>query len=144
LRSLFILVVFFLSFLFSPFSLLDIQDDYSKWIERMKIPPQVVRDPLDMDWPTDLITIDYSSNPILLAQYLMKHPPNDNEPKLKHPIGPYLDISLLSSQQTSPLTKEQFEQIALEHFYVFDARFSKYQKEDQGITITNENGNEGF
>jgi hypothetical protein len=120
--------------------LLEIQEDYSKWIERMKIPPQVVRDPLDMDWPTDLITIDYSSNPILLAQYLMKHPPNDNEPKLKHPPGPYLDISLLSSSSqstTTPLTKEQFEQIALEHFYVFDARFSKYQKEDQGVESVN-------
>lgn len=103
---------------------------YNAWIERMKIPPQVVRDPLDMDWPAEIIALDRSAPPGQLADYLQKHPhlrpQHPAEQQLRHPAGPYIDISLLGQH-----SKEEFERAVLEHFLVFDARFCNFRPADQ-------------
>eukprot|EP00599_Poterioochromonas_sp_BG-1_P007940 CAMPEP_0173150622 /NCGR_PEP_ID=MMETSP1105-20130129/11075_1 /TAXON_ID=2985 /ORGANISM="Ochromonas sp., Strain BG-1" /LENGTH=953 /DNA_ID=CAMNT_0014065803 /DNA_START=330 /DNA_END=3191 /DNA_ORIENTATION=+ len=121
----------------------EIQEQYQQWIERMKIPPQILRDPLDMEWPNEILYIDYASDAAFFAKYLERQAEQEkllaSQNRLKHPPGPYLDVSLLaqlqavvpatsSPSQSQQIQKEMFERLVLEHFFVFDARFSQYEK----------------
>lgn len=122
---------------------IEIQEQYQQWIERMKIPPQILRDPLDMEWPNEILYIDYASDAAFFAKYLERQAEQEkllaSQNRLKHPPGPYLDVSLLaqlqavvpatsSPSQSQQIQKEMFERLVLEHFFVFDARFSQYEK----------------
>lgn len=105
-----------------------IQSHYDQWMERMKIPPKVERDPLDLDFPTGLFESALSSdgNKKSAASLLQQFIPSSSSQQLanivvapqSHPPGPYLDVKL-----TQACNKEDFEKLTLQHFFVFDNRF---------------------
>jgi hypothetical protein len=105
-----------------------IHDQYQEWIERMKIPPTIVKDSLDMDWPQDILPMKQlmAEDPQFLEDYHQRYPAPEVEPPPPHPPGPYMDSSLLSDYP-----KQEFERMVLEHFLVFDARFCKYHPEEE-------------
>jgi hypothetical protein len=100
------------------------KDSYAAWIERMKIPPVVGRDPLDLDFPSELFPTTQKNrtpNPgtiMLLESYM--HQQKSVDPPVTHIPGPFLDPTLLQR-----VTKEEYERMTLEHFFVFDARLAE-------------------
>jgi hypothetical protein len=113
---------------------LDIQDQYKNWIEHMKLPPQIVKDPLDMEFPTEIIY-----HPRLQPQLLLDDQGKSTTvSQLKHPQGPYIDINLFN--QVSQ--KEIFEGLVLEHFHVFDARFQRWKEEGKRSRDAADDGEE--
>eukprot|EP01031_Cornospumella_fuschlensis_P037520 gene37520-45568_t len=91
-----------------------IEESYSAWQERMKLPMQMIRDPLDVDVP-DLF-------PTLTAVHSHANTPSGKGTDEVigsdgHPKGPYLDRKLASSLNT-----EDFERLTLKHFFVYDLK----------------------
>lgn len=84
----------------------------------MKIPPIVERDPLDIDFPSELFPAETKkvSSVSFLDNYMAHGAPSKDEP-LRHPPGPYLDIALAKK-----VSKLEFDRLTLQHFFVFDAR----------------------
>jgi hypothetical protein len=122
----------------TPNSLLfDVQDSYRQWTERMKLPPTIIKDPLDMEFPTEILYHPELQPQLLFEEQMKMTLAQANASKIKHPQGPYLDINLLATV----VNKEIFERLALEHFHVYDARFSRWSEKIVRQTIV---GGEGL
>lgn len=97
-------------------------EQYSRWIERMKVPPVVERHHLDMDWPELQLssgaaeTRASKSGARMLESYLADAQPE----RSRHPAGPMLHFSLAHE-----VPRSLFERAVCEHFLVFDARLGQ-------------------
>lgn len=100
---------------------------YQEWLDRIKKPDVIVRDPLDLNWPSWL-TDEQREN----AEKLEQQQREEEEAKLVaaataanggvpvtttivHPKSPYLDYRLAQK-----LSRLDFEKIVLNHFLVYD------------------------
>lgn len=97
-------------------------EQYSQWIERMKVPPIVERHHLDMDWPELQLSAGATetraskSGARMLESYLSGAPPD----RARHPAGPMLQFSLAHE-----IPQSLFERAVCEHFLVFDVRLGQ-------------------
>jgi hypothetical protein len=97
-------------------------EQYSRWIERMKVPPVVERHHLDMDWPELQLSSGATearaskSGARVLESYLAGAQPE----RTRHPAGPMLQFSLAHE-----VPQSLFERAVCEHFQVFDARLGQ-------------------
>lgn len=113
-------------------NILDIEKQYQAWIERMKIPPRVQRDPMDLDYPQ--LLIESEDRPTLLESYQQQQ---QQQQQLQHSPGPYLDINLARN-----IDREQFERMTLEHFLLCDLRrWKPDQSHHKAVDVMNSNTN---
>lgn len=104
----------------------DVQKQYQEWVQRMKVPPRLERDPLDLAWPAELLQgarrpgADGGDEPRQRAAAAAAATGSGKGQRgtvATHPAGPMLDVSLAEC-----LEIHDYERIALEHFRVFDCR----------------------
>lgn len=107
-------------------------EQYSQWIERMKVPPIVERHHLDMDWPELQLSNGISetraskSGARMLEGYLA----GTSQERVRHPPGPMLQFSLAHEAPQSV-----FERAVCEHFLVFDARLGQSTGQVRGVAV---------
>lgn len=86
----------------------EVEVSYNAWQERMKMPVQMVRDPLDLEipslFPSKSVASLHKGNSTLSIE-------------LKHPQGPFLDRMLLDT-----CGPEEFERLVMGHFFVLDTK----------------------
>lgn len=104
-----------------------LSESYAKWIERMKIPPRIERDPLDLDYPTtllgsssDLEPEPVKRSPISFLNDYVEAGKGQQSATIAHPPGPMVDVNLLAQQAQN---QAACEKAILKHFLVFDSRF---------------------
>ena len=86
-----------------------IEDSYSKWVDRMRIPPKVEKHNLDLDWPDTPMGKKASALSTTLAD-------TNHKEATQHPPGPYIEFKL-----SDQLPRTDFESAVLKHFEVLDA-----------------------
>eukprot|EP01036_Dinobryon_divergens_P025170 gene25170-33693_t len=97
-----------------------IEDSYSKWVDRMRIPLKVEKHNLDLEWP------DSAMGKRAIPSEKKRALPSDLKPlslggrsdysdDIEHPLGPYVDFKLLDKISTS-----RFDAAVLRHFEVLN------------------------
>eukprot|EP01039_Chlorochromonas_danica_P001037 gene1037-1125_t len=100
-------------------ALYDLEKAYQAWQERMKMPIQIVKDPLDVDIPALFSPSQYTPQKAGQLQRMTSRSSSQHmvSQQPTHSKGPYLDRNLAQA-----LPQEEFERVVLEHFFVFDNR----------------------